>query len=60
MINDAIQNQVKKEEIEKCKTIMSSYKMMPMFSIKDIIIGSIGTTIPWIILLIIVGIIIII
>jgi len=33
---------------------------IPMLSIKDIIIGSIGTVIPWIILLIIVGFIIIV
>ena len=49
-----------KDEIERCKTVMSSYQLMPMFSVKDIVAGSIGTIIPWIILLIIVGILIII
>jgi hypothetical protein len=34
--------------------------MIPMLSIKDIIIGSIGTVIPWVILLLIVGFLIII
>jgi hypothetical protein len=59
MISNTI-NKPSQDEIERCKTVMSSYQMMPMFSVKDIIIGSIGTTIPWIILLIIVGILIII
>jgi hypothetical protein len=35
-------------------------QLIPMLSIKDIIVGSIGTVIPWLILLIIVGFIIII
>ena len=33
---------------------------IPMLSIKDIIIGSIGTVIPWVVLLLIVGFLIII
>jgi ribonuclease D len=49
-----------KNNIEKCKTIMQSVQIMPMFSPKNIVVGSIGTFIPWVILLIIVGIIIII
>ena len=49
-----------KDEIERCKTVMSSVQLMPMFSVKNIVVGSIGTIIPWIILLIIVGILIII
>lgn len=47
-------------QIEKCKTIMQSVKIMPMFSPKNIVIGAIGTFIPWVIVLIIAGIIIII
>lgn len=46
--------------IEKCKKALMSKEMIPMLSIKNIIIGSVGTLIPWIILLFIVGIIIII
>ena len=34
--------------------------IIPMLSIKDIIIGSIGTVIPWVILLFIIGFLIII
>lgn len=49
-----------KNNIERCKTIMQSIQIMPMFSPKDIVIGAIGTFIPWVILLIIAGIIIII
>lgn len=52
--------QPSKNNIEKCKTIMQSIQIMPMFSAKNIVIGAIGTFIPWVILLIIVGIIIII
>jgi len=33
---------------------------IPMLSIKDIIIGSVGTVIPWVVLLIIVGFIIVV
>lgn len=47
-------------EIEKAKKLLMSQPMMPMFSIKDIIVGSIGTVLPWLILLIIVSFIIII
>ena len=46
--------------VEKCKKILLNKQLIPMLSIKDIIIGSIGTVIPWLILLIIVGFIIII
>jgi hypothetical protein len=46
--------------IEKCKTLLMSKPMIPMLSIKNIIIGSIGTLIPWIILLFIVAFIIVI
>jgi len=51
---------VSKNTIEKCKTIMQSVQIMPMFSPKNIVIGAIGTFIPWVIILIIAGIIIII
>ena len=46
--------------IEECKKLLSTTKLMPMFSIKNIVAGATGTVIPWTILLIIVGIIIII
>jgi len=46
--------------IEKCKKILMDKQLIPMLSIKDIIVGSIGTVIPWLILLIIVGFIIVI
>jgi len=49
-----------KENIERCKKLLLSNPVMPMLSIKNIAFGSIGTVIPWTILLIIVGIIIII
>lgn len=47
-------------EIEKAKKLLMSQPMMPMFSIKNIIAGSVGTVLPWIILLLIVSFIIII
>ena len=40
--------------IEKCKTLLMNKPLMAMFSIKDIAAGSVGTVIPWLILLIIV------
>jgi len=46
--------------IEECKKLLSTTQLMPMFSIKNIVVGATGTVIPWTILLIIVGIIIII
>ena len=46
--------------IEECKKLLSSTQLMPMFSVKNIVAGATGTVIPWTILLIIVGIIIII
>ena len=46
--------------IEHCKKILMSKQLIPMLSIKDIIVGSIGTVIPWLILLIVIGFIIII
>jgi hypothetical protein len=46
--------------IEKCKKALMGKQLMPMLSIKNIVIGSVGTLVPWIILLFIVMIIIII
>jgi len=46
--------------IEHCKKILMNKQFIPMLSIKDIIVGSVGTVIPWLILLIIVGFIIIV
>ena len=46
--------------IEHCKKVLMNKQLIPMLSIKNIIAGSIGTVIPWLILLIIVGFIIII
>jgi hypothetical protein len=57
--NDSKQNGLK-ENIERCKKILLSSPLIPLFSIKDIIGGAVGTVIPWTILLIIVGFIIII
>ena len=45
---------------EKCKKILMDKPMMPMMPIKNIIIGSVATVIPWFVLLIIVGFIIIV
>ena len=47
------------ETFEKCKKIMATKQIIPFLSIKNTIIGSMNIF-PWIILLIIVGIIIII
>ena len=49
-----------KDNIERCKKILLSSPLIPLFSIKDIIGGAVGTVIPWTILLIIIGFIIII
>lgn len=46
--------------VERCKKILMNQPMMPMLSIKNIIVGSVGTVIPWVILLFIVCFIIII
>ena len=43
--------------IDKCRKLLGK-PLVPMFYPKDIIVGMVGTNIPWIILLIIVGIII--
>jgi hypothetical protein len=53
-------NKVSNTTIENCKKILSKNPMMAMFSIKDIYIGSVGLVLPWIVLLIIVGFIIVI
>ena len=45
--------------IEKCKSVMDKQQLIPLFSIKNDIISSF-LFLPWLILLIIVGIIIII
>ena len=46
--------------IEKCKKLLMDKPMIPMLSIKNIIVGGVGTVIPWIILLFIVCFLIII
>ena len=46
--------------IEKCKTLLMDKPLIAMLSIKDIVAGSVGTVLPWIILLLIVGFIIIV
>lgn len=46
--------------VERCKKILMNQPMMPMLSIKNIIVGGVGTVIPWVILLFIVCFIIII
>jgi hypothetical protein len=46
--------------LEKCKKALMDRSPIPMLSIKNIIVGSVGTVVPWIILLILVSIIIII
>tara|TARA_A100001015_G_scaffold274446_1_gene330828 strand:+ start:1106 stop:1273 length:168 start_codon:yes stop_codon:yes gene_type:complete len=45
--------------IEKCKTVMSKKQLIPLLSIRDVV-GGTYMVIPWTILLIIVGIVIII
>jgi hypothetical protein len=49
-----------KDNIERCKELLLRSPLIPLFSIKDIIGGAVGTVIPWTILLIIIGFIIII
>jgi hypothetical protein len=61
--NDTISNIInnnKKNSGSSNKTLLMTQPMMPMFSIKNIIVGSVGTLIPWLILLFIVGFIIVI
>lgn len=57
-------NNIITNSTEKYKSLMNnplmSKTLMAMFSIKDILAGTIGTVIPWLILLIIVGFIIIV
>jgi hypothetical protein len=53
-------NNTVKDNIEKCKELLLRSPLIPLFSIKDIIGGAVGTVIPWTILLIIIGFIIII
>jgi hypothetical protein len=48
------------QNIEKCKTLLMSRPMVPMFDVKDIVIGTIGTVVPWFVLLIIVAFIIVV
>ena len=64
IINNNKQNNITTDSssnnIEKCKSLLMSKPLMAMFSIKDIVAGSVGTVIPWLILLIIVGFIIIV
>jgi hypothetical protein len=47
-------------DINKFKKVFSEQKTIPMLSIKNIIIGSTGTVVPWVILLILVALIILI
>ena len=58
--NNINTNSLLTNNIEKCKTLLMSKPLMAMFSVKDIVAGSIGTVIPWLILLMIVGFIIIV
>ena len=44
---------------EKCKEIIMK-KQVPMLYIQNIVIGSVGTVIPWVVLLLIVGFIIVV
>ena len=48
------------QNIEKCKTLLMSRPMVPMFDIKGLVVGTIGTVIPWVVLLIIVAFIIVV
>ena len=57
---NTIGNNTVKDNIEKCKELLLRNPLIPLFSIKDIIGGAVGTVIPWTILLIIIGFIIII
>jgi hypothetical protein len=52
-------NHPTENNIEKCKTVLSKQELIPFFSIKNTV-GGTFMVIPWVILLIIVGIIIII
>ena len=52
-------NQKPKPTVEECKKVMMEQQMLPMMSIKDVIIDSVNV-IPWFILLIIIGIIIVV
>jgi len=47
------------KKVQDCRELLSKQQMMPMMSIKDVIIDSVNV-IPWFILLIIIGIIIIV
>jgi hypothetical protein len=58
--NNITTNSSLNNNIEKCKSLLMNKPLMAMFSIKDIVAGSVGTVIPWFILLIIVGFIIIV
>jgi hypothetical protein len=57
-MNNSNSNLIKDSTNKENSTL--SFILIPMLSIKDIIIGSIGTVIPWVILLLIVGFLIII
>ena len=60
-INAVTLNDTKKSSIEDCKKVMSDYKIMPMFSVRNIIAGSImPPSFAWIALLIIITFIILI
>jgi hypothetical protein len=48
------------ENIDKCKKLLMSRPMVPMFDVKGLVVGTIGTVVPWVVLLIIVGFIIVI
>jgi len=58
--NNITTNNLLNNNTEKCKTLLMNKPLMAMFSLKDIVAGSVGTVIPWLILLIIVGFIIIV
>jgi hypothetical protein len=46
--------------IENCKKLLAKSPMMAMFSVKDMYVGSLALVLPWFVLLMIVGFIIII
>jgi hypothetical protein len=52
-------NNPSSNNVEKCKTVLSKQELIPLFSIRNII-GGTFMVVPWTILLLIVGIIIII
>ena len=62
MESSTISNIIKENNIdlEKCKKALMQKQLIPMLSIKNIVAGSVGTVVPWVILLILVGLIIII